>query len=116
MLDMLQAPSPLPPPAPTSPARRSRGDASHAGEQRRAGWVKAFIPIGIRVCGRGVIVLYHEPLMIDAIRVADLIVEQAGENEGDGSRAGAADVGQHAIETRHRERDGVAGRDDDRSE
>lgn len=44
-----------------------------------------------------VVLVFDQALMGGGIRVGDLVVEESWEDEGDGSRAGAADVGENFL-------------------
>lgn len=115
VLDVLHVPPPSlahPPPTAVPGTDTARADAATSLEDARAAWLEPDVSI-IAVIGVHVVVFLGEPLVMDTIRVADLVVEQPGKDEADGRRSRGADVGQHTVQLADSEGGDICHDDDD---
>lgn len=114
VLEVLEVPAPLAAPSPRAvPATSITSGAVKArGALRQLGRVLNILVTRVL----HVIILLEEALVVDAVWVADLVVEKAREDEADGCRAGTANECKHAVEAVDGEGSDVCQREDESSQ
>lgn len=119
MLDVLQIPAPL-----LAPLPRVEGDTGGTAEALNAvGQRCRVFNVGIIRIDKvtGVVVLLEQALVVNALRVTNLIIEESWQDEADAGGTDAADVGEDPLQARHGEGHEVAkdedyGREDSEAE
>lgn len=114
VVDVFQVPPPSSAPAPLSSRGSRASPAAYARCALRQHAASLLIGGGFVI---NVVVALHQPLMMDILWVANLVVEKPGQYEADGGRARTADKGENTVEAAYRQRGSVRqGQDDGREE